>query len=66
MHLEIDDSAMNIAVEPGLNLPDLGIPVTRYPEIGMYFGGVVAALYDNNSGFAVAADPRREGGTFIA
>ncbi len=66
MHLEIDGSAMNIAVEPGLNLPDLGIPVTRYPEIGMYFGGVVAALYDSNSGFAVAADPRREGGTFIA
>ncbi len=66
MHLEIDGSAMNLAVEPGLNLPDLGIPVTRYAEIGMYFGGVVAALYDSNSGFAVAADPRREGGTFIA
>ena len=65
LHLEIDGSAMNIAVEPGLNLPDTGIPVTRYPEIGMYFGGVVAALYDSNSGFAVAADPRREGGTFI-
>jgi len=65
LHLEIDGSAMNIAVEPGLDLPDLGVPVTRYPEIGMYFGGVVAALYDSNSGFAVAADPRREGGTFI-
>jgi len=66
LHLEIGDSAMNIAVEPGLDLPDLGVPVTRYPEIGMYFGGVVAALHDNTSGFAAAADPRREGGTFIA
>jgi gamma-glutamyltranspeptidase/glutathione hydrolase len=66
LHLEIDDSAMNIAVEPGLDLPDTGISVTRYPEISMYFGGVVTALYDSNSGFAVAADPRREGGTFIA
>jgi len=65
-HLEIDDSSMNIAVEPGLDLPDTGISVMRYPEIGMYFGGGVAALYDSNSGFAVAADPRREGGTFIA
>ncbi len=66
MHLEIDDSAMNIAVEPGLDLPDLDVPVTRYPEISMYFGGVVAALHDSASGFAAAADPRREGGTFIA
>ena len=66
LHLEIDGSAMNIAVEPGLDLPDTGISVTRYPEIGMYFGGVVAALYDNKSGFSAAADPRREGGIFIS
>jgi gamma-glutamyltranspeptidase/glutathione hydrolase len=66
LHLEIDGSDMNIAVEPGLDLPDTGISVTRYPEIGMYFGGVVAALYDNKSGFSAAADPRREGGIFIS
>lgn len=66
LHLEIDGSTMNIAVEPGLDLPDTGITVTQYPEIGMYFGGVVAAVYDSESGFSVAADPRREGGTFIA
>lgn len=65
LHLEIDGDGLNIAVEPGLDLPDTGISVTRYPEISMYFGGVVAALYDSNSGFAAAADPRREGGTFI-
>jgi gamma-glutamyltranspeptidase/glutathione hydrolase len=66
LHLEIDGSAMNIAVEPGLDLPDTGISVTQYPEIGMYFGGVVAAAHDDDNGFRVAADPRREGGTFIA
>jgi gamma-glutamyltranspeptidase / glutathione hydrolase len=65
-HLEISDEGLNLAVEPGLELPDLGIPVTRYPEIGMYFGGVGAALFDTRSGFEVAADPRREGGTFIS
>ena len=65
LHLEIDGSAMNIAVEPGLDLPDTGITVTQYPEIGMYFGGVVAAAHDSDRGFSVAADPRREGGTFI-
>ncbi len=66
LHLEIDDIALNIAVEPGLELPDTGICVTRYPEIGMYFGGVVATTFNDTYGFSAAADPRREGGTFIA
>ncbi len=66
LHLEIDDAGLNIAVEPGLDLPDTGISVTRYPEIVMYFGGVVVAAFDDKLGFAAAADPRREGGTYIA
>lgn len=66
LHLEIDDSGLNISVERGLELPDTGIPVTAYPHINMYFGGVVAAVYDDEKGFSAAADPRREGGTFIA
>ena len=66
MHLQIDGSDMSIAVEPGLDLPDLRIPVSKYPEIGMYFGGVVVATYDSERGFSVAADPRREGGTFVS
>lgn len=45
-HLEISDEGLKLAVEPGLTLPDLGIPVTTYPSIGMYFGGVGAALFD--------------------
>jgi len=66
MHLEISDDGLNLAVEPGLELPDLGISVTEYPSIGMYFGGVGAALFDMETGFDVAADPRRAGGTFIS
>ncbi len=65
-HLEISDDGLNLAVEPGLDLPDLDLSVTTYPSIGMYFGGVGAALFDARSGFEVAADPRREGGTFIS
>jgi gamma-glutamyltranspeptidase/glutathione hydrolase len=65
-HLEISDKGLNLAVEPGLALPALDIPVTTYPAIGMYFGGVGAALFDRRSGFEVAADPRREGGTFVS
>jgi gamma-glutamyltranspeptidase/glutathione hydrolase len=66
VHLEILDKSMNLAVEPGLNLPKLDIPVTPYDSIGMYFGGVGAALFDSRSGFEVAADPRREGGTYVS
>jgi gamma-glutamyltranspeptidase/glutathione hydrolase len=65
LHLILDGKASKVAVEPGLDLPDLGIPISRYPAISMYFGGVVAALADHGGVFATAADPRREGGTYI-
>ncbi len=66
VHLKIDDAEDELAAEPGMDLPPLDIGVVRYDEISMYFGGVVAALYSADSGFDVAADPRREGGTHIA
>ncbi len=65
MHLAIDDESTTLAIEPGLRIGDIDIAITRYPQIGMYFGGVVAATYDDHAGFEVAADPRREGGTYI-
>lgn len=65
MHLKLDGAASNLAVEPGIDLPETGFSVTRYPHINMYFGGVVAALTDTQRGFEAAADPRREGGTYV-
>lgn len=65
IHLEVREPEPVLAAEPGLQLPDLSIPVKQYPERGMYFGGVGAALYDPAAGFDVAADPRRDGGTFV-
>ena len=35
-----------------------------FPGLSMYFGGVGAAVYDAEQGFAAGADPRREGGVF--
>lgn len=64
IHLKIDGETKDVAFEPGIDLPDLQYGTTRFDEISMYFGGVVAALYDAGS-FEVAADPRREGGTVI-
>jgi len=65
MHLKIDGSSLTLAVEPGLDAPGLGVPVRKYPGPSMYFGGVVAAYADLSDGFQVAADPRREGGTYV-
>ena len=67
MHLDIRPHDISIAVEPGLGLAhDPQFTITRFPEPSMYFGGVGAALFDKVHGFAAAADPRREGATFIS
>lgn len=66
LHLEVASEPPTIAAEPGLELPQLDMPVKRFPEIGMYFGGVGAASWHPRQGFRHAADPRREGGTCIA
>jgi gamma-glutamyltranspeptidase/glutathione hydrolase len=67
MHVEIRNDRVILALEPGLSfLPGEEFSVTRFPEMGMYFGGVGAALFDERHGFATAADPRREGATFLS
>ena len=66
VHLEVGTQPPRLAVEPGLELPQLDVAVKRFPEPGMYFGGVAAASYDPREGFRHAADPRREGGTCVA
>ncbi len=63
VHLKIDDPP-ELAMEPGLDDPGAGIDVVHYDHISMYFGGVVAALH-TRTGFDAAADPRREGGTYV-
>jgi gamma-glutamyltranspeptidase/glutathione hydrolase len=65
MHLKLDGKASDLAIEPGIEPPDTEFPITRFPDISMYFGGVVAALTDTGEAFEVAADPRREGGTYV-
>jgi len=64
VHVDTSGDVIQLKAEPGLDLPDVDLPVTVFPELVMYFGGVGAAVFDTNDGFAVAADPRREGGIF--
>ncbi|MEO1244621.1 MAG: gamma-glutamyltransferase [Pseudomonadota bacterium] len=62
--LHVDTSGANdrLMAEPGLELPETALPQTVFDTPSMYFGGVAAAHYDGDGRFALAADPRREGG----
>lgn len=64
VHVDTSGDVVNLKAEPGLDLPDIDLPLSVFPGLVMYFGGVGAAVYDEADGFDVAADPRREGGVF--
>jgi gamma-glutamyltranspeptidase/glutathione hydrolase len=64
IHVDTSGEAIQLKAEPGLELPETDLPLTVFPDIVMYFGGVGAAVFDDKNGFDVAADPRREGGIF--
>jgi len=65
VHIDTSSEEVRLMAEPGLDLPDTGLPVHLFPNLVMYFGGVGAAVFDSKTGLASAADPRREGGTCI-
>lgn len=65
LHVDTSGDVVRLMAEPGLDLPDTDLPITLFESIVMYFGGVVAAVYDRSTGFDAAADPRREGGVFV-
>lgn len=66
VHVDTSGETDRLRAEPGLDLPELDLPLQTFPGINMYFGGVSVATFDRNAGFDVAADPRREGGVFLA
>ncbi len=65
VHVDTSGTEERLMAEPGLDLPPLDIPVHVTSGLGMYFGGVGVARYSAQDGIAVAADPRREGGTAL-
>jgi gamma-glutamyltranspeptidase/glutathione hydrolase len=65
VHVDTSGDEERLMAEPGLDLPQLDIPVHETSRIGMYFGGVGVARFSMRDGIAVAADPRREGGTAV-
>ena len=65
VHVDTSGGTERLMAEPGLDLPEVDIPVTVSPELNMYFGGVGATLVEREGGFQVASDPRREGATMM-
>ena len=65
VHVDTSGEEERLMAEPAAELPPVDLPLTVTDDISMYSGGVGAALYDRERGFAVAADPRREGGMII-
>ena len=63
-HIELGEDGPVAACEPGLPVDAVDLPCRRFDALSMYFGGVGAASWSPESGFAVAADPRRTGGTW--
>jgi gamma-glutamyltranspeptidase/glutathione hydrolase len=63
-HVEFEDDQPIAACEPGLPVDTITMPNRNFETLSMYFGGVGAASWSPESGFAVAADPRRTGGTW--
>jgi gamma-glutamyltranspeptidase/glutathione hydrolase len=65
LHVDMSGDSDRLMAEPGLDLPDVDLPVVVMPDLNMYFGGIGATLVDRKRGFDIASDPRREGGTRI-
>lgn len=65
LHVEFAGDDYRVACEAGL---DIGAdqPTRGFPALSMFFGGVGAVSWSPGQGFAVAADPRRTGGTWAS
>lgn len=66
VHVDTSGETDRLCAEAGLPLPEIDLPLTQFDELNMYFGGVGVALFHDETGFEVASDPRREGGTSIS
>jgi gamma-glutamyltranspeptidase/glutathione hydrolase len=65
LHTEVTpEGAVTVACEPGVAVDTLDVPVRRFDQRSMFFGGVGAALHIDGE-LTAAADPRRTGGQAI-
>ena len=65
-HLDVNTEQPTLSIEPGIKISNLDMRIIQYTSTNMYFGGVAAAMGDTSGRLIAAADPRREGGTFVS
>ena len=65
LHVEFHGDDYRVACEESLAI-DANQPARHFPGLSMFFGGVGAAAWHPETGFEVAADPRRTGGTWTS
>lgn len=65
LHVEAGGGDPRVACEPGLPTHDVALPVRRYDDLAMYFGGAAVAERDAGGRLLAAADPRRGSGTGV-
>jgi len=61
LHVEFRDDTPRVVCEPGLPLEACTLPLRRFEDKGMFFGGVQAASWGPHRGLQAAGDPRRGG-----
>ncbi len=66
VHAEFVDDRFRLACEPGVPTAEVDIPTRHFEELSMFFGGVAAASWHPERGFATGADPRRAGSQRLA
>lgn len=65
VHVDVG-AVERVAVEPGIDLPPLGLEVVAYDDLHMYFGGVGLAVGRPDGSAIATTDPRRNGAAFVA
>ncbi len=65
LHVEFREDGPRIAIEPELDSGECDMPVRRYDELSMFFGGVGAALQAADGSLLAASDSRRTGGARV-
>lgn len=67
LHVELPEegASYRIVHEAGMPVPNLSVPIRCFDGPAMFFGGVEAAVWAPETGFDLAADARRAGGTAV-
>ena len=65
LHVERAGDGWQAAVEPGLPVTAVDMPVRCFESLSMFFGGAGAVLRRPDGELIAAADPRRQGAALV-